>query len=93
MLRRMGRRTYPRYFKLEFAFRRVVYQIRSRIIDPTTAELQAHVVERRSQGGVSQLLQNISISGLELHGIRTGIKLKSLRVFILNNEMVLFILC
>jgi hypothetical protein len=47
---RTGRRTYPRYFKLEFAFRRVAYQTRPRMIDPAKLELQAKIVELRSQG-------------------------------------------
>ena len=47
---RTGRRTYPRYFKLEFAFRRAAYQAHPRAIDPAKLELQAKVVELRSQG-------------------------------------------
>ena len=45
-----GRRTYPRYFKLEFAFYRAGYQARPRTIDPAKRELQIRVVELRSQG-------------------------------------------
>ena len=46
----LTRRTYPRYFKLEFAFNRAKYQARPRPIDPQKLELQAKVVELRSQG-------------------------------------------
>lgn len=47
---RTGNRTYPRYFKLEFVFRRVAYQARPRTIAPSRLELQAKVAELRLQG-------------------------------------------
>ena len=47
---RTGRRTYLRYFKLEFAFRRAAYQACPRANDPTKVELQAKVIELRSSG-------------------------------------------
>ena len=46
----MGRRTYPRYFKVEFAFHRAKYQGQPRPINPAKVELQAQVVELRSRG-------------------------------------------
>ncbi len=46
---RTGRRTYPRYFKLEFAFYRAAYQKRPRTVDPAKLKLQASVAELRSQ--------------------------------------------
>ena len=45
-----GRRTYPRYFKLEFAFHRATYQSQPRPINPAKVELQAQVVELRLRG-------------------------------------------
>ena len=47
---RTGRRTYPRYFKLEFAFHRAKYQSQPRQADHARMELQAQVIELRSQG-------------------------------------------
>ena len=47
---RTGRRTYPRYFKVEFAFSRVKYQPQPRVIDSTKVKLQAKVIELRSKG-------------------------------------------
>ena len=47
---RTGRRTYPRYFKLEFAFHRAKYQVQPRLIDPVKLGLQAKVIELRSEG-------------------------------------------
>ena len=47
---RTGRRTYPRYFKLEFAFHRVKFQVQPRPKDTAEVELQAQVVELRSKG-------------------------------------------
>ena len=47
---RTGRRTYPRYFKLEFAFHRAKYISQPRSIDPAKIELQAKVIELRSKG-------------------------------------------
>ena len=47
---RTGRRTYPRYFKLEFAFHRAKYAFQPRPIDPAKIELQARVIELRSKG-------------------------------------------
>ena len=37
----MGRRTYHRYFRVEFAFNRVKYQAQPRSINPAKLELQA----------------------------------------------------
>jgi hypothetical protein len=45
-----GRRTYPRYFKLEFAFHRAKYQSQPRPINPAKVELQAQVIELRLRG-------------------------------------------
>lgn len=45
-----GRRTYPRYFKLEFAFHRVKHTPQPRPIDPSSLKLQAQVIEFRSKG-------------------------------------------
>jgi hypothetical protein len=45
-----GRRTYPRYFKLEFAFHRAKSQSQPRPIDPAKIELQVKVIELRSRG-------------------------------------------
>ena len=45
-----GRRTYPRYFKLEVAFHRAKYQSQPRPINPAKLELQTQVIELRSQG-------------------------------------------
>ena len=47
---RTGRRTYPRYFKLEFVFHRAKYKAQPRPTDPAKIELQAKVVELCSQG-------------------------------------------
>jgi hypothetical protein len=47
---RTGRRTYPRYFKIEFAFNRAKYQAQPRPIDPAKVKLQAKVVELHSKG-------------------------------------------
>ncbi len=47
---RTGRRTYPRYFKLEFAFHRAKYTSQPRPTDPAKIELQARVIKLRSQG-------------------------------------------
>jgi len=47
---RTGRRTYPRYFKLEFAFHRAKHTSQPRPIDPSKIELQAKVIELRSNG-------------------------------------------
>ena len=44
------RRTYPRYFRIEFAFNRAKYHAQSRTIDPVKVELQAQVIELRSRG-------------------------------------------
>ena len=46
----MGRRTYPRYFSVEFAFNRAKYKAQPRPIDPTKLKLQAEVIELRSLG-------------------------------------------
>ena len=47
---RTGRRTYPRYFRVEFAFNRAKYKAQPRPIDPAKAELQAQVIELRLKG-------------------------------------------
>lgn len=47
---RTGNRTYPRYFKLEFAFTRPKYSAKLRPINPAKIEQQAKVIELRSQG-------------------------------------------
>ena len=47
---RTGRRTYPRYFKLEFAFHRAKYQSQPRPINPAKVELQVQVIELRLRG-------------------------------------------
>ena len=47
---RTGRRTYPRYFKLEFDFNRAKYIAQPRPINPTKIELQAKVIELHLQG-------------------------------------------
>ena len=47
---RTGRRTYPRYFRIEFAFHRAKYQAQPRQADPARVELQAQVIELRSYG-------------------------------------------
>ena len=45
-----GRRTYPRYFRVEFAFQRAKYQNQPCPIDPARMKLQAQVIELRSKG-------------------------------------------
>ena len=47
---RTGRRTYPRYFKIKFAFNRAKYHAQPRSIDPAKVELQAQVIELRLRG-------------------------------------------
>ena len=47
---RTGRRTYPRYFKLEFAFNRAKRIAQPRTVDPAKLELQTQVIELRSKG-------------------------------------------
>lgn len=47
---RTGRRMYPRYFRVEFAFNRAKYPAQTRSIDPTKLKLQAQVIELRSKG-------------------------------------------
>ena len=47
---RTGRRTYPRYFKLEFAFHRAKYTSQPRRPDPARTQLQAKIIELRSSG-------------------------------------------
>ncbi len=47
---RTGRRTYPRYFKREFAFNRARYQVQPRPINPAKIALQAKVIELRLRG-------------------------------------------
>ena len=45
-----GNRTYLRYFKIEFAFKRAKYKAQPRTLDPAKAALQAKVTELRVQG-------------------------------------------
>ena len=45
-----GRRTYPRYFKLEFVFNRAQYKAQLRPIDPAKIEIQTQVIGLRSKG-------------------------------------------
>ena len=45
-----GRRTYPRYFRIEFAFHRAKYASQPRPKDSAKMEIQAQVVELRSKG-------------------------------------------
>jgi hypothetical protein len=47
---RTGRRTYPRYFRIEFAFSRAKYHAEDRPIDSEKVELQEKVIELRSKG-------------------------------------------
>ena len=47
---RTGRRTSPRYFKIEFTFNRAKYPAQPRPIDPEKTELQVKVIELRSKG-------------------------------------------
>ena len=47
---RTGRRTYPRYFKFEFAFNRAKYKGQPHPINPAKVELQAQVIELRLRG-------------------------------------------
>jgi hypothetical protein len=47
---RTGNRTYPRYFKLVFAFNRAKSQVKPRSADPAKVKLQAQVIELRSKG-------------------------------------------
>ena len=46
----LTRRTYPRYFKLEFGFHRAKYKAQPRPINPAKVELQAQVIELHSKG-------------------------------------------
>jgi hypothetical protein len=55
--------SYPRYFKLEFAFRRVAYQAHPRSMDPAKMELRSKVIELRSQGwGFATIARHFDIS-------------------------------
>ena len=47
---RTGRRPYPRYFKLEFAFNRAKYKAQPCPVDPARIELQAQVIQLRLRG-------------------------------------------
>ena len=47
---RTGRRTYPRYFRVEFAFNRAKYYLQPRLIDPAKVTLRAQVIALRSKG-------------------------------------------
>jgi len=44
------RRTYPRYFRVEFAFNRAKYQAHPRTVDPARVELQTQIIELRLRG-------------------------------------------
>ena len=46
----MSRRTYPGYFRIEFAFDRAKYYAQPRSVDPAKVELQAQVIELRLRG-------------------------------------------
>ena len=60
---RTGRRTYPRYFKLEFAFTRAKYTIQPRPIDQAKIELQTKVIELRSRGcSFPEIAKHLNIS-------------------------------
>jgi hypothetical protein len=47
---RRGRRTHPRYFKLEFAFNRAKYHTQPRTVDPERLKLQVKAIDLRSRG-------------------------------------------
>ena len=47
---RTGRRTYPRYFRVEFAFNRAKYRKLPRAVDPMKVELREKISELRSNG-------------------------------------------
>ena len=47
---RTGRRTYPRYFRVDFGFNRATSQARPRVIDHKKLELQTKAIELRSSG-------------------------------------------
>jgi hypothetical protein len=47
---RTGRRTYPRYFRVEFAFNRAKYRAQPRPVDPEKVKLNAKALELRSNG-------------------------------------------
>jgi hypothetical protein len=49
-LLRTGNRTYPRYFRVEFAFNRAKYKSQPRSVDPAKVELEAQVIDLRSKG-------------------------------------------
>jgi hypothetical protein len=49
-LLRTGRRTYLRYFKVEFAFHRAKYTAQPPAVDPAKVELQAQVIRLRLIG-------------------------------------------
>jgi hypothetical protein len=49
-LLRTGRRTYPRYFKLEFGFNRAKYVAQPRVVDPAKIKIQEQVIDLRSKG-------------------------------------------
>ena len=72
---RTGNRTYPRYFRVEFAFNRAKYKAQPRPIDPSKIELQAKATELRLQGwsfpAIAKLL-NISV-GTAWNMVRTNI--------------------
>ncbi len=45
-----GSRTYPRYFEVEFDFKRAKYIAQFRAVVPAKTELQAQVIEMHSRG-------------------------------------------
>ncbi|MBA3868338.1 MAG: helix-turn-helix domain-containing protein [Anaerolineae bacterium] len=60
---RTGRRTYPRYFRVEFAFNRAVYRYRPRQVEPAKKQLQAKVIELRSSGwSYPEIAKHLNIS-------------------------------
>ena len=66
---RTGHRTYPRYFKLEFAFHRAKYQSQPRPINPAKLELQAQVIKLRLRGwSFPAIAKHLDIV-LELRGV------------------------
>ena len=71
---RTGRRKYPRYFKLEFAFHGAKYHARPRPIDPARIELHAKVLELRSQVWSFPAMRDAWILVLEQRGISQTIK-------------------
>jgi len=64
---RTGRRTYPRYFRIDFAFNRAKYKAQPRPTDPTKIELHTKVIELRLKGWSFPAIAthlNLSIGGV-----------------------------